>query len=221
MRIRNGCDTVRGISLARLPKPMRVRRITQMKTVKIASNIGNFAYELSVNVEPQHEEILVAEGLTRTVQHISEVDDVLGIRYKVGKKNVRKDGKEGRPKVTRNDVPYSDTVASALQKLLSRVVIADAKNGAPEVALPCDVIVTLHDRDDDTSKEAQAMAVRSLGNHESAGDLEEWLASAAKYEGPTHTANEEAYHPDAIAAVIPLCRAHLAAKKAALKLEKL
>lgn len=179
-----------------------------MKTVTIESTIGNYAYTLAVDIAPEHEDVVLARGVTHAAQRIGEVDEVLGIV------TVDDKGKATRNKLTRNDVPFSQEKADALAKLLAKLNIGT--NKLPTV-LPARVTVTVNDRDDATSKEASAMALRSIGAHESAGDLEEWLLVAAKYDGPTHTPDGEQYNPEAIAAVLPLARARIAEIKAATK----
>lgn len=192
-----------------------------MKTVKTSWNLGNFTVALEAQVTPEQEEILLSRGLLHAAQRVSEVDFALGIAYKDGKKTVRKDGKDGRPKVTRNDVPYSDTLRDKLAEVFTGIEIAEAKGTAPAVTLATTPVITVYDRDDSTSKEARDMALRSISAHESAGDLEEWLAVKADYSGPTHTDDGENYHPDAIAAVIPLARARIAEIKAQAKVVNL
>ena len=172
-----------------------------MNKVTTEWNLGNFTVALSADVTDDAFAKFANRGALHLGQRNSEVDVILGIV------TVDEKGKKVRSKITRTDVPYSPTLAEKLAASFARMEVADG------VPIDFDVRVTAYDREDSVSKEARDMALRSLNKHESAGDLEEWLASAAKYTGDTHGADGE-FHPEAIAAVLPLARARIAEIKA-------
>lgn len=71
---------------------------------------------------------------------------------------------------------------------------------------------------DTTLASAKEAALAAFGKHESAGDLEEWLAASYDYTGPTHGADGE-YHPDALAPVLKKAQANARAALDAMRAE--
>jgi hypothetical protein len=141
-------------------------------------NLGNFALTLSSTVSDQMRDALASFGLRFLGQRVSKVDHILGGYTKKDGKEVRKAGWR------RTDAAFSTDVAAKLALAFSELAIPDSEAKLPAQAVLTEYVPTAAEP---KFKDEKVIASR----HESANDLEEWLADKVGFEGDTHGTDGE------------------------------
>lgn len=132
--------------------------------------IGNFAVDIEADADAQ---MLANLGLRWIVQRQTTIDKTLGAFFKGA------DGKEKRKSGwKRTDVEFTPAMAEKLQTVLESLALPDSEDKL--AALPN---VTEYVREAPEKKFVDAKA--AMARHESANDIEAWLAGLG-YTGPTH-----------------------------------
>lgn len=167
--------------------------------VQIEYSTGNFTLAIVGNVDTQGMEVKppLSEVIEAGIRYSTE-RDVASACYK----GIA--GKGGKlPKgFKRDSLAYSEDVAN----LFSTVATTELKKLMPDV----EVITT------ENVGTAKADAIALIAQHESANDLEVWLAKNIGYDGDTHGDDGE-FASGAITAVALKIKAVVAAQKLALK----
>lgn len=172
-------------------------------------NSGNFSLRHQVEVTAGQLEELAADGLLYRMQRNREHDEVLGAFKKEGDKKVRKAGWK------RIDVGYADNLAKALASTDGYKVLKFGNEGEQiDAIVPVVTEVTEYVRTQSAEGKPGEEEKEIAGRHESAGDLEEWLAVKCNYTGETHSEDGE-YHPAMLMAVNAAKRAAIAAARKA------
>lgn len=154
--------------------------IHQMK-LKTDSVFGNFAFAIEAEVGEKEVQLLASYGLLQIAQRspASAAEKAMA-------------GYEKRPTgFKRDSIAYGESAAAILREKLSAIPLDG--NGT----ITCSVTVTEYVPAADATQ--TKVDVEIAGRHESAGDLESWLAATCKYSGPTHENDE--YAPAMLAAI--------------------
>lgn len=141
-------------------------------------------------------ELLAAQGLLWFAQRNREHDKVLGAFVTEGGKQKRKDGWK------RGDVDYDAASAAKLQAVYASFDVSET------VKLP--IVTEVGEYVRDVAEPKYAAAKAAMARHESADDLEAWLASKIKFDGATHGDDGE-YNVEALKAIDAFVKAQLAA----------
>lgn len=157
-----------------------------MKKITTESTLGNYKAIISVNADDTLQEKLLPLGLKYVLQRQTTIDKTLGAFTVVDGKAKRKSGWK------RNDVEYTEAVAKELHTALSTLAMPDESN----LAVEAEIVEYIRE-----VKEAAFTSEKAaMSRHESANDLESWLADKIGYDGDTHGDDGE-YHPAALAAI--------------------
>ena len=172
-----------------------------MKSTNINWTFGNFDVTVRLTAEldgPKADKVLEAAGLKWLQRKpASAVEKLLA-------------GYEKRPEgFKRDSIPFSPERA---EKVKAGFTLTETSLGITAECLS----VTEHVKG--VTDAPNVKAREALSRHESAGDLEEWLAqayvmvgearvAAPAYTGPTHTVDGEDYHPEAVANAVAKRRA--------------
>lgn len=167
-----------------------------MKKITTESTLGNYKAIVSVNADEALQEKLLPLGLKYVLQRQTTIDKILGAFV------TDADGKAKRKnKWTRNSVDYSADMASKLRSGLSTLAMPDETN------LTVDAEIFEYVREVAESKFTSEKA--AMSRHESANDLEAWLAEKIGYAGESHGEDGE-FHPDALRAIRDYVKAETA-----------
>lgn len=167
-----------------------------MTTITTKWNSGNFALTHEATVDEAGLLTLASQGLLWFAQRNREHDKVLGAFETVSGKQKRKDGWK------RTDVDYTVDGANKLKGVYGEFEIAEG------VKLPVATTVAEYIRDVAEPKYANAKA--AMARHESADDLEVWLATKIGFAGATHGEDGE-YNVEALKAIDAFVKAQVAA----------
>lgn len=153
--------------------------------ISINWNLGNFNVNSQMEVGETQLHQLARLGALYIHQRASKVDKTLGGFI----------GDKRKPGWRRGDVEYSVELAEKLTQDFAE--LAFPKDYAADALKPS-VVVTEYVRE--ISEPKYKLAQDAMLRHESAGDLEEWLAGTIKFDGPTHGEDGE-YNVEALRAI--------------------
>ena len=168
---------------------------THIMKITTESTLGNYKAIISVDANEALQAKLLPLGLKYVLQRQTNIDKVLGAFHTVDGKSKRKSGWK------RNDVEYSDGISINLTTALRTLSMPD------ETTLAVDAEVFEYIREVAESKFTSEKA--AMSRHESANDLEAWLADKIGYDGDTHDSDDE-FHPAALAAIRAYVKAETA-----------
>lgn len=176
-----------------------------MNKVQTQWNLGNFTIDLTSDVSDAMRDRLASLGLRFLGQRNTEVDKILGGFETVGGKSKRKANWK------RNDVPFDPALASKLVVSFGELELPTIEGEEKSPIVNADALVTEYTREATAMKYRDAKEV--VSRHESANDLESWLAAKCKYDGETHGADGE-YAPAMLQAVHAVIQVVIAEQKA-------
>lgn len=153
------------------------------KVISTQWNLGNFTVSLTTDVEDAMIQRLAGLGLRFLGQRNTEVDKILGGFEIVNGKQKRK------ALWKRNEVNFTPALAEELATSFSMAELPLIGEEKEAVRLKVESAVSEYQREAAALvfKDAKAIALR----HESAGDLDKWLADKCKFTGETHGADGE------------------------------
>ena len=159
---------------------------THIMKITTESTLGNYKAIISVDANEALQAKLLPLGLKYVLQRQTNIDKVLGAFHIVDGKSKRKSGWK------RNDVEYTESLASKLHDALSTLAMPD------ESHLMVDAEIEEYIREVAVLK--YALAKSAMLRHESKNDLESWLEDTVGYDGDTHGEDGE-YHVEALKAI--------------------